>query len=169
MRGLQVVGRGVDDLAGEAVLAQPLLDHAAGLPAMHPQVAQAQEARQRPRGANERVRLGVIGIGNRGGQLMDAAMKHKDAQIIALCDVYEPYLDKWKAKIGGGVQTYKDFRQLLENKDVDAVVVATPDHWHAIQFIQACEAGKDVYAEKPLSLTVVEGRRMVEAGGFEPP
>ena len=61
------------------------------------------------------------------------------------------------------VKTYKDFRKLLEHKDIDAVIVATPEHWHAIPMIAACEAGKDVYVEKPISHTILEGRRMVEA------
>ena len=61
------------------------------------------------------------------------------------------------------VKTYKDFRKLLEHKDIDAVIVATPEHWHAIPMIAACEAGKDVYVEKPTSHTILEGRRMVEA------
>lgn len=66
-------------------------------------------------------------------------------------------------KFGSGVARYKDFRQVLDRKDIDAVVIATPDHWHAIQTIQACQAGKDVYVEKPLTVTIVEGRKMVEA------
>lgn len=112
--------------------------------------------------ANDRVRLGFIGVGNRGGQLIDFTLKHPDAEIVALCDVYEPHLAKWSEKLGGKVEQFKDFRKLLERKDIDAVVVATPDHWHALQTITACEAGKDVYIEKPLSMTVVEGRKMVE-------
>ncbi|MEX0585865.1 MAG: Gfo/Idh/MocA family oxidoreductase, partial [Pirellulales bacterium] len=87
---------------------------------------------------------------------------HSDAEVTAICDVYAPYLDRAKRKIGRDVASYADFRKLLESKDVDAVVVATPDHWHALQAIAACRAGKDVYVEKPLSVTVREGRRMVE-------
>jgi predicted dehydrogenase len=116
-----------------------------------------------PLGANERIRLGFIGVGNRGGQLLNATLPNKDAQVVALCDVYEPFLRRWAEKIGNGVRVYRDFREMLENRDVDAVVIATPDHWHALQTVLACEAGKDVYVEKPLSVTIVEGRRMVEA------
>src|SRR5262249_11399947 len=132
-------------------------------------------------GANERVRMGCIGLGYRGVQVLNAFGAHSDAQVVALCDVYEPYLngrfdtiDPHFKKMGyvvpsrltefaGPVERHKDFRRLLDNKDVDAVIVATPDHWHAIQAIMACDAGKDVYAEKPLSFTIREGRRMVEA------
>ena len=114
-------------------------------------------------GANERVRAGFIGVGNRGGQLLDPALQNKDVEVVALCDVYKPYLDKWAERVGEGVLTCRDFRKLLERKDVDAVFIATPDHWHAIQAIMACDSGKDVYVEKPMTYTVVEGRRMVEA------
>jgi len=107
--------------------------------------------------------VGFIGVGNRGGQLLSAARRNEDVEVIALCDVYQPYLDRWANKLGGKVAQYRDFRYLLERKDIDAVFIATPDHWHALQTISACEAGKDVYVEKPLSLTIVEGRRMVEA------
>jgi predicted dehydrogenase len=114
-------------------------------------------------GANNRVRLGFIGVANRGGQLIDAFMTHADMEIVALCDVDVQTLAKAKEKCGGTQDTYGDFRKLIERNDIDAVVVATPDHWHAIQTIDACNAGKDVYVEKPVSLTVFEGRQMVKA------
>lgn len=117
----------------------------------------------RVHGANDRIRVGFIGLGNRGDQVLDAFLPHKDAEVVAICDLYEPYLDFAAKKIGGSPQRFRDYRQLLDRKDVDAVVVATPDHWHALQTIHACEAGKDVYVEKPLSLCVAEGRKMVEA------
>jgi predicted dehydrogenase len=134
------------------------------------------------RGANQKIRVGFVGVGNRGTQLLRSFLKQDDVQVAALCDVYEPYLARDNSKVdkrlqdslGGriprmtetlddNVARYKDFRRLLDRKDIDAVVIATPDHWHAIQSIMACEAGKDVYVEKPLSITVVEGRKMVEA------
>ena len=114
-------------------------------------------------GANDRVRLGFIGLGNRGDQVLDAFRKQSDAEVVAICDIYEPYLDFAAQKIGTNPKRFKDYRKLLALKDVDAVVVATPDHWHALQTIHACEAGKDVYVEKPTSLRVAEGRAMVEA------
>jgi predicted dehydrogenase len=115
----------------------------------------------RPTDSNDRIRLGFIGVGNRGDQLLDAFMVHKDAEVVALCDVYEPYLEAAQKKVGGKATLFHDYRKLLEQKDVDAVVIATPDHWHALQFVAGCRAGKDVYVEKPLSLTIGEGRKMV--------
>jgi predicted dehydrogenase len=140
----------------------------------------ASLAPSRALGANERVRLGFIGVGNRGCQLLKGFLAHPDAQVVALCDVYEPYLHgdydrldprfaglgkriAQMPKIEGDVARVKDFRAVLDRKDIDAVVIASPDHWHAIQMIAACNAGKDVYVEKPLSMTILEGRAMVEA------
>jgi predicted dehydrogenase len=120
-------------------------------------------ASRRVRGANDRVRLGFIALGNRGDQVLDGFLEHKDAEVIALCDLHQPYMDFAARKIGTAPRQFKDYRRLLELKDVDAVVINTPDHWHALQMIHACQAGKDVYVEKPLSLAVAEGRRMVEA------
>lgn len=114
-------------------------------------------------GANDRVRVGFIGVGNRGDQVLDAFLAHQDAQIVAISDIYEPYVDFAASKAGGQPARAKDYRRLLEMKDVDAVAICTPDHWHALQMIEACEAGKDVYVEKPLSLVVSEGRAMVAA------
>ncbi len=116
-------------------------------------------------GANERVRLGFIGVGNRGDQLIDAFKVHPDAEIAGICDVYEPYIEFAARKVGGSPFITRDYRGLLARKDIDAVVIATPDHWHALQFIDACAAGKDVYVEKPLSLVIAEGRKMVDAAG----
>ena len=113
-------------------------------------------------GANDRVRLGFIGVANRGGQLLSAFLKQPDVEVAALCDVHKPTLEAAKKRLEGKPWTCEDFRELVAAKDVDAVVIATPDHWHAIQTIDACRAGKDVYVEKPLSMTVREGRRMVE-------
>ncbi len=115
------------------------------------------------RGANDRVRLGFIGLGNRGDQVLDAFVAHKDAEVVAVCDIHEPYVNFAAQKAGGQPARHNDYRRLLESKDIDAVVICTPDHWHALQMIQACEAGKDVYVEKPLSLVVSEGRAMVNA------
>ena len=81
----------------------------------------------------------------------------------ALCDVDSSRLDLAATAVGGRPRLYKDFRRLLEQKDIDAVVIASPDHWHALMTIMACQAGKDVYVEKPASKTVEEGRAMVTA------
>ncbi len=119
--------------------------------------------RMRVLGANDRIRLGFIGLGNRGDQVLDGFLQHKDAEVLTICDLHQPYLDFASKKIGSNPKQFKDYRQLLEVKDLDAVVIGTPDHWHAFQTIHACQAEKDVYVEKPLSLCVEEGRRMVEA------
>jgi predicted dehydrogenase len=112
-------------------------------------------------GANERINLGLIGCGGRGTQDWQRFLKLPDVNPVAACDVYEPFLKRTTA--GTPVTPFRDFRRMLERKDVDAVVVATPDHWHAIVTKMACEAGKDVYCEKPLSLTIREGRVMTDA------
>jgi len=114
-------------------------------------------------GANDRVRLGFIGLGNRGDQVLDGFLEHRDAEVVAICDLYQPYLDYASRKIGTNPGLFKDYRRLLDIKDLDAVVICTPDHWHALQTVHACQAGKDVYVEKPLSLRVAEGRKMVES------
>jgi predicted dehydrogenase len=120
-------------------------------------------SRGRVLGANGRVRLGFVGVGNRGDQVLDAFLPHQDAEVVAICDIYEPYVDFAARKSGGQPARLKDYRRILDRKDVDAVVISTPDHWHALQMIHACDAGKDVYVEKPLSLVVSEGRAMVNA------
>ncbi len=109
-------------------------------------------------GANDRVGVGYIGVGRRGTQLMRLP---PDAQIVAVVDV-DPTRAGTLARVRK-CRPYSDYREMLEAKDVDAVVVATPDHWHALPSIHACQAGKDVYCEKPLSLTIREGQAMVRA------
>jgi predicted dehydrogenase len=113
-------------------------------------------------GANDRVRVGFVGVGNRGDKVHEAFLEWGDSQTVAICDLRDDYLDLAAKKSRGAPRRYKDYRKLLDDKEVDAVMIATPDHWHALMFIDACNAGKDVYVEKPLSLTVVEGRKMVE-------
>ena len=133
-------------------------------------------------GANDKVRVGFIGVGNRGSQLLRQFMANDDVEVAALCDVYEPYIRRDRAMVhpdllsalggqvprmgetfGNDVGRYKDFRSVLERDDIDAVCIATPDHWHALQTIAAIDAGKDVYVEKPLTITLHEGRNMVGA------
>ncbi len=118
---------------------------------------------QRILGANGRVRMGFIGLGNRGDQVLDGFLEHGDNEVVAVCDLRSDYMDFAHKKSRANPKHFQDYRKLLEFKDVDAVVIATPDHWHALMCIDACNAGKDVYVEKPLSLTVVEGRKMVQA------
>jgi predicted dehydrogenase len=113
-------------------------------------------------GANDRIRLGVIGGGRQGTDNMQNFMKH-GVEVAGVCDVFEPNLQKCLKAAGGKAQTFKDFRQLLDQKDIDVVINATPDHWHALPTVMACQAGKDVYTEKPICVAVEEGKKMVEA------
>ena len=113
-------------------------------------------------GANERIRLGVIGMGRQGTDDMQNFMKH-GVEVAAVCDVFQPQLDKGLAAAGGKAKAFKDFRQVLDDKDIDVILVATPDHWHPLPMVMACQAGKDVYVEKPICVAVEEGMKMVEA------
>jgi predicted dehydrogenase len=108
---------------------------------------------------NERVRTGHIGVGGMGTGHLNF---FKD-NVGALCDVDENHLQRAAGIIGRYVPLYKDFRQLLEQKDLDGVVIATPDHWHGVMAVMACEAGKDVYVQKPACNTIEEGRAMANA------
>lgn len=114
-------------------------------------------------GANDKITMGLIGCGGQGRYNVAGMRQTGAAEIVAVCDVYQPHLDAMARALGRGVTRYRDFRELLAQDDIDAVIVATPDHWHALPVVMACEAGKDVYAEKPLARTVEEGRAMVDA------
>jgi predicted dehydrogenase len=109
-------------------------------------------------GAGDRLVFGAIGLNGQGLAVMGGV---KD-QVAAVCDVDKNNLARAVDRCGGKAEGFGDYRKLLERKDLDAVIVATPDHWHALITIDACKAGKDVYCEKPLTLTVVEGRKVVE-------
>ena len=117
----------------------------------------------RIQGANNRIQVGFIGYGLINLRHVADFKDMPDVDCAAMCDVYKPRLDAGLAACGAGAKGYSDFRKMYENKDVQAVVVGTPDHWHALMTILACEAGKDVYVEKPVSLFVREGRWMVAA------
>src|SRR5581483_6525277 len=113
--------------------------------------------------ASDRIRVGVIGCGGMGKMDLTDFQKNPDVEIAAVCDVFEPNLQEAVRLTGNHAKPYRDFRRVLEDKSIDAVVVATPDHWHPLIMIDACSAGKDVYVEKPISHNVAEGRLMVEA------
>lgn len=114
---------------------------------------------------SERVRIGMIGVGNQGGPKNN--MKYFLKNIVALCDLDKNYLgeanDFLQKEAGIKATLTEDYRRLLDAKDVDAVVVTVPDQWHALMTIEACKAGKDVYCEKPLTLTIGEGKPMIAA------
>jgi predicted dehydrogenase len=123
-------------------------------------------------GANDDIRLAVIGVGSsvkiggKGKQEIKAFSKIPGVRIVALCDPERAHLDPEVQRLrdsGQKVEGYTDMRRLLESKDVDAVVVTTPNHWHALATIWSCQAGKDVYCQKPASHNIFEGRKMVEA------
>ena len=114
-------------------------------------------------GANDRVQIGFIGCGLIGLRHIADFKQQKDAQLVAACDVHRPRVEHGRSQCGPDAKIYRDFRKMLEDKDVDSVVISTPDHWHALQTIMACAAGKDVYVEKPMTLFVKEGRWMVAA------
>ncbi|MDX2042012.1 MAG: Gfo/Idh/MocA family oxidoreductase [Acidobacteriota bacterium] len=114
-------------------------------------------------GANDRVVVGLIGCGGRGRQVASLMRNVPGAEYGAVCDVYETNAASAQAWAGSSSKKFNDFRKLLELKEVDAVHIATPDHWHAAITVLACAAGKDVYVEKPLAHNVREGRLMVEA------
>ncbi|MEI8090219.1 MAG: Gfo/Idh/MocA family oxidoreductase [Opitutaceae bacterium] len=119
-----------------------------------------------PVGANGAIRLGLIGCGAKGTAHVQQILKRSDARLVALCDVDPAQLAKVSALLAGtgpAPFTTPDARTLLARADVDAVLIVTPNHWHALLTIWACQAGKDVYVEKPMSHTVWEGRQMVAA------
>ena len=123
-------------------------------------------------GANDMIRIGIIGLGQQAMNLMRGFARIEGVQVVAGSDVYgikrqrfekamnDFYLEK-NEKVK--VKTYADYRQILDRKDIDAVVIATPDHWHAIQAIAACRAGKDIYLEKPITFTIKESLELVKA------
>jgi predicted dehydrogenase len=112
---------------------------------------------------NEKIIMGIIGVGGMGTADMNYFRANPDVEFAAVCDVDKDRLEQAVDKAGGKATPYHDFRKLLERKDIDAVIVATPDHWHALATITACQAGKDVYCEKPVATSIGEGRAMVNA------
>ncbi len=125
--------------------------------------------------ANDRLGLGFIGVGKQNRGHLDHFLGQKEVQVLAVCDVdttrrenakktvESRYAEQVKSGSYKGCSDYNDFRELLQRKDIDAVVIATPDHWHAIPVIEACKAGKDIYCEKPLTLTIHEAKTLIDA------
>jgi len=132
------------------------------------QAAAAVATQARPiLGASDRVNLGIIGLGGRGRDHVNSYAQLPEARMVALCDVNQAALERAAAMVqklqGQKAKEFADMRKLFEDKEVDAVSVATPNHWHALTTIWASQAGKDVYVEKPASHNVFEGRQMVAA------
>src|SRR5437868_7507544 len=113
-------------------------------------------------GANETIRVGLIGAGERGRYLLEAAAKAAPIQIAAVCDVYAPNRDAVRERSQGLATTHVDYRELLD-KDLDAVIIAAPDHWHVSMAVDALKAGKDAYLEKPVTHTIEEGAALTRA------
>ncbi len=128
-------------------------------------------ARNGQPGANDRINIGMIGVGTMGSTHVQSFSGQSNATVAAIADVFLPRAEervKWlhdNDRVGEGmkVDTYQDYRHILERKDIDAVVIATPEHWHALQAIHAAQAGKHIYCEKNLALTIWEGRQIVNA------
>lgn len=126
-------------------------------------VIPAAASARRVLGANDRIRLGVIGTGSRGSYLMRCLGTLGGIEWVAVCDIYDVRREKAAEFAGPHVRQYLDYHQLLDHKDIDAVVIATPDHWHAQMTIDACRAGKDVYVEKPMTSVPEQGPEVVKA------
>jgi predicted dehydrogenase len=126
-----------------------------------------QPTPQAAAGPNDQIVLGMIGVGLQGTSRLREFLRHADTRVAAVCDVDRDHLDRAVAEVekihGQKPKAFGDFRRVLEDRDIDAVVVVTPDHWHAIPTVRAFEAGKDVFVEKPLSYSVAEGRSMADA------
>ncbi|MDH7501539.1 MAG: Gfo/Idh/MocA family oxidoreductase [Verrucomicrobiota bacterium] len=117
-------------------------------------------------GANSDIRVAVVGVGGRGGAHISAFEKMPGVRLVAICDCDRKILEAAAKKLadrGKPVKTFLDYRQLLEDKEIDVIASATPNHWHALNVVWACQAGKDIYIEKPVSHNVWEGRKAVEA------
>ncbi|MDR1407436.1 MAG: Gfo/Idh/MocA family oxidoreductase [Tannerella sp.] len=118
-------------------------------------------------GANDRIRVAVLGVNGRGQNHIQEVMKQPNTSVVALCDPDMPLLNKcaksFEEKYRQKVRIEQDFRRIYDDREIDAVTLATPNHWHALQAILACQAGKDVYVEKPATHNIYEGRKLIEA------
>lgn len=136
---------------------------AAGLAAGLSACAELGGPRPGIRGVNQDVRVAVVGFNSRGKGHISALSKIPGVRIVALCDVDSLVLDEQARKLGHPVTRYTDIRKLLDDKGVDAVSIATPNHWHSLMTVWACQAGKDVYVEKPVSHNIFEGQQTIAA------
>ncbi|PYV14817.1 MAG: oxidoreductase, partial [Acidobacteria bacterium] len=114
-----------------------------------------------PVAVNDRITVGMIGVGARAHELMQAILTLPDTEIVGVCDAYKGRLERAVARTKGRAKVYRDYREVLADKSIDTVVIATPDHWHATMAVDAMRAGKDVYIEKPLTYAVDEGNTII--------
>ena len=114
-------------------------------------------------GANDRIRFAIIGAGTRGSYVGGVFAAFPDVECVAVCDVYKPTREQVAAKLPGKPEAVNDYRKVLDRKDVDAVLIATPDHWHGPMVMEASAAGKDSYCEKPVTHSIEVGLKMIEA------
>ena len=122
----------------------------------------AKPARAQDESKNDRHVIGCIGTGDRWNGAIGPQVK-KFGDIVAVCDVDKNHLEKWGQKVAGEkADAYEDYRRVLDRKDIDVVTIVTPDHWHSKIAIEAMQAGKDVYCEKPLTLTIDEGKKICQ-------
>jgi predicted dehydrogenase len=145
---------------------QKSLVGAAATPLVARTVAATAGAAPNPVAANDRIQVGVIGVGARvqqRGGLLDAAMAVPGVEIVGVCDAYTGRVERAIERTGGRAKDYGNWRAILDDEAIDAVIIGTPDHWHEEQTIAALEAGKDVYLEKPMTLTIDEGPAMIAA------
>ena len=133
---------------------QRTLPHASGLTAL---------ASQRVLGANDRIGVALIGCGDRGRGVTAYISKIRGAEVRGVCDAYAPRRDQAAEQFGPAAKPFRDYREILAEKDIDAVVIGTPDHWHAPMTIEALAADKDVYLEKPVTHDLAEGEPLVKA------
>jgi len=142
-----------------------LLKVAAAAPLFVPAVVLGKDGKTAP---SERVVMGTIGTGGRGSWVMGGFIGFNEVRMIAVCDPVKEHRERAKLQVDNrnkstDCRIYSDFRELLQQGDIDAVLIGTPDHWHSTITVAACKAGKDVFCEKPESLTIREGRRMADA------
>ena len=112
---------------------------------------------------SNRITAAIIGMGDRGRQHLGALRSLPEAQVVAVCDVFRSKAESAQRGLGASCTAHQDFREIIARPDVDAVFITAPEHWHAVMAIAAMNAGKDVYCEKALSLTVAEGRAVCDA------
>src|SRR2546426_2770791 len=122
----------------------------------------AAASQSRILGANDRIRATIIGAGGRG-RYLTAQFKELGVEMAGVCDIYEPNLQAGLKEASTGAKSFTDYKRVLEDKSMDAVIVATPDHWHSRMVIDAVEAGKDVYVEKPMAHKIDEGFDVIQA------